>query len=86
MKGMIEIYTNHLEFAWGIQAQHTISFLRMVFYLFLIFVGTFGFWAWWLLTHPNDLQNAAVPLTTVAVFLSLFWGSVGGLKGFKAQD
>jgi hypothetical protein len=58
----------------------------MVLYHVLIFASTFGFWAWWLLTHPNDLQNAAVPLTTVAVFLSLFWSSAGVLKVFREQD
>jgi hypothetical protein len=85
-KSKIEIYSNNLEYAWGIQAQHAISFLRMVLYHVLIFASTFGFWAWWLLTHPNDLQNAAVLLTTVAVFLSLFWSSAGVLKVFREQD
>jgi hypothetical protein len=85
-KSRIEIYSNNLEYAWGIQAQHSISFLKMVLYHVLIFASTFGFWAWWLLTHPNDLQNAAVPLTTVAVFLSLFWSSAGVLKVFREQD
>jgi hypothetical protein len=77
---MIEIFSNNSEPSWGIQAQHAISALRVVLYHLVIFAGTFGFWAWWLATHPSDLQNAAVPLTTVAMLLSLFWGSAGILK------
>jgi membrane protein YdbS with pleckstrin-like domain len=57
-----------------------------VLYHVLIIASTFGFWSWWLLAHPNDLQNAAVPLTIVAVFLSLFWSSAGVLKVFREQD
>lgn len=84
-KSMIHFSTNNLEYAWGIQAQHAISALRMLVYHLLIFASTFGFWAWWLVFHPNDLQNAAVPLTTIAVFLSLFWGAAGVLK-FREQN
>lgn len=82
-KGMMQVHGDSPEFSWGIQAQHVISFCRMILYHILIFAGTFGFWAWWLVKHPNDLQNAAVPLTTVAVFLSLFWSSSGILKGLR---
>ncbi|KAH6698143.1 hypothetical protein BKA61DRAFT_497437 [Leptodontidium sp. MPI-SDFR-AT-0119] len=84
-KGLIEINGDNPEFAWGIQAQHAISFFRILMYHLLIFAGTFAFWACWLVTHPNDLQNAAVPLTTVAVLLSLFWSSAGLLKAFREQ-
>ena len=84
-KSMIHFSTDNLEFAWGIQAQHAISALRMIVYHLLIFASTFGFWAWWLVFHPNDLQNAAVPLTTIAVLLSLFWGAAGVLK-FREQN
>ena len=68
------------EEAWGIQAQHVISFIHVLSYHCLILAGTFGFWVWWQVSHPSDLQNAAVPLTTVAVLLSLFWSSAGVLR------
>jgi hypothetical protein len=79
-KTALELKTGVVEFAWGIQAQHTISLLHMIIYHFLILAGTFGFWAWWQISHPNDIQTAAVPLTTVTVLLSLFWSSAGVLK------
>lgn len=52
----------------------------MVVYHVLILAGTFGVWGWWMRVHPGDLQNAAVPLTTVAVLLSLFWSVAGVLR------
>jgi hypothetical protein len=79
-KSALEIKINSMEFAWGIQAQHTISMVGLVVYHILILVGTLGFWVWWMRSHPEDLQSAAVPLTTVAVFLSLFWSAAGVLK------
>jgi hypothetical protein len=82
-KSALEIKIGSIEFAWGIQAQHTISLVWLVAYHLMIFAGTFGFWGWWQVTHPNDLQNAAVPLSTVAIFLSLFWSSAGVLKIFR---
>jgi len=74
------------EFAWGIEACYSMSFVHMTFYHLFIFAGTFGFWIWWLKFHPDDLQNAAVPLTTVAIFLSLFWGMVGVFKVFRDPE
>ena len=71
------------EYGWGLQARHSISLVHLVFYHVLIFAGTFGFWIWWEIRHPEDLQNAAVPLTTVVVFLSLFWSAAGILKIFR---
>ena len=71
------------EHAWGLQAQHRVSLMYIFFYHFLIIVGTFGFWAWWLRKHPDDLQNAAVPFITVTIFLSLFWSASGILKSFR---
>ncbi|KAH8648915.1 hypothetical protein BGZ60DRAFT_422582 [Tricladium varicosporioides] len=79
-KGALEVKVGSVEFAWGIQAQHVISLLRLVAYHVLIFAGTFGFWGWWQAAHPGDLQNAAVPLSAVAILLSLFWSSAGVLK------
>ena len=68
------------EIAWGLQAQHVISLAHVLLDHVLILVGTFGFWAWWNVRHPNDLQNAAAPLTVVTALLSLFWASAGILK------
>ena len=79
-KAAFELNTGGHEEAWGIQAQHVISFIHMLFYHCLIIAGTFGFWVWWEVNNPHDLQSAAVPLTTVAVLLSLFWSSAGVLR------
>lgn len=79
----VEIKTDEREHIWGLQAQHVISFLRVLLYHCLILSGTFGFWAGWLVKHPNDLQNAAIPLTTALALLSLFWSSAGILKSAR---
>ena len=79
-KSLLQWEANSVETAWGIQARHVISFLHVLIYHALILGGTFGFWAWWQWRNPNDLQNAAIPLTTVCVLLSLFWSSAGALK------
>lgn len=81
----LEIDTEDREFAWGLQAQHAISLVYVLFYHFLILVGTFGFWAWWNIRHPDDLQNAAVPLTLVIALLSLFWASAGALEKIRRE-
>ncbi|KAL2074995.1 hypothetical protein VTL71DRAFT_8775 [Oculimacula yallundae] len=79
----LELKTSVREPAWGIQAQHSISFVRLVWYHLGIFAGTFGFWAWWQVRHPGDVQSAATPLTVVGLFLSLFWSSSGALPAFR---
>lgn len=71
---------NEVEPAWGIQAQHAVALTQVIFYHVLMLAGPTGFWAWWQIQHPADLQNAAIPLTTAAVFLSLFWSASGLLK------
>lgn len=75
-KAPLLLETPGRELAWGISAQCNISFLHMLFYHFLIFVGTLAFWAWWLVVHPNDLQNASVPVTVALGFVSLLWAAV----------
>ena len=75
--------TPETKIAWGLQAQHVISLVHVLLYHVLILVGTFVFWAWWNVRHPNDLQNAAVPLTVVTTLLSLFWTSTGILKRLR---
>ena len=79
-KAAFELNTGGHEEAWGIQAQHVISFIHVLVYHFLIITGTFSFWVWWMVKNPHDLQTAAVPLTTVSVLLSLFWSSAGVLR------
>lgn len=81
-KSALQLETAMVEFAWGIQAEYAISLVNVALYHFLILGGTFGFWAWWQSRHADDMQNAAVPLTTVTVLLSMFWSSAGVLKIF----
>lgn len=82
-KSALQLGTGTVEFAWGIQAQYAVSLVNLVVYHFLILAGTFALWAWWQIRHPDDMQNAAVPLTTVTVLLSMFWSSAGLLKIFR---
>ena len=63
--------------AWGLKAEHRISFVYIVCYLVIAVTATFGFWAWWLKRHPGDLQNAAIPLTTITILLSLVLNTAG---------
>jgi hypothetical protein len=72
-----------IESAWGLQAHFSISAMLVFIYHLLMIAGAVAFWGWWELRHPGDLQNATVPLSIVAVFLSLFWSSTGVLKGTR---
>jgi hypothetical protein len=36
-----------------------------------------------MVAHPGDLQNAAVPISTVIALLSLFWSTAGVLKSLR---
>ena len=63
--------------AWGITVRHEISVAYVVCYHVLILALPFAFWGWWQHNHPDDLQNAAVPITVVAGLLSLFRGANG---------
>jgi hypothetical protein len=74
------------EEAWGIQAHHKPHALIVFLYHVLMSAGTFAFWIYWQRTHPGDLQNATVPLTVVAVLISLFWSSTGVLKAFDGEN
>ncbi len=82
-KLQVEMKTDVREDLWGLQAQHAISFLGVLSYHCLILGGPIGFWAWWLVKHPGDLQSAAVPVTVSLTLLSLFWSSAGILKGSR---
>ena len=71
-------------FAWGLEAKHQISALRVVVYHVLILLLPFAFWAWWQVMYPTDLQNASVPLSVVIALVSLFWGANGILTQGKS--
>jgi hypothetical protein len=64
-------------YAWGLEAIHEISAFHLAAYHVLILAAPFGFWGWWQATHPNDLQNASIPVVVVLTILSLFWGTNG---------
>ncbi|MCJ1347669.1 hypothetical protein MMC31_005897 [Peltigera leucophlebia] len=70
-------------FAWGIEAQYAISFLHVIMYHLLMMVGPTVFWVWWQKKHPNDLQNASIPLAIAAILISLFWSATGILRGLR---
>ncbi len=86
-KGKFEMENSNLRgsvrFAWGIQAQYTISLLHVMTYHLLMMVGPTVFWVWWQKHHPNDLQNASIPLTIAAILISLFWSATGILRGLR---
>lgn len=82
-KTLLQVETGMMEFAWGLQAVYRISFVSVLIYHLLILAGPFAFWGWWQSRHPDDLQNAAVPLTTVPVLLSMFYSMSGVLKIFR---
>jgi hypothetical protein len=84
-KSMFDIATQSrtARFAWGIEAQNAISLLHVVLYHLLMLLAPFGFWVWWQKLHPDDLQNASIPLTFVFVLMSLFWSATGILKTFR---
>lgn len=86
-KGKFEIENsirrNPIRFAWGIQAQYNISFLHVITYHFLMMVGPTVFWVWWQKHHPNDLQNASIPLAIAIVLISLFWSATGILRDLR---
>ena len=63
--------------AWGLDAVLEITTVYMAFYHVVILALPFGFWGWWQSTHPDDLQNASVPVTVALTMLSLFWGANG---------
>lgn len=79
-KQPLQLKVNDPEEAWGLNAHYTPHFLRVFLYHCLVLAGTFAFWTWWLVIHPNDLQNASVPFTSAATIIALFWSSLATLK------
>jgi hypothetical protein len=63
--------------AWGMEAGYALSFLYLsIYHLIPIFSG-FGFWVYWLISHPGDLQNASVPTLTTVALMAVFWVPFG---------
>ena len=75
----LKLKTDEREHVLGLQAQHVMTSLYVLFYHCLILGGPIGFWAWWLF-KPNDLQSAAIPVTSSLALLSLFRSFAGVLK------
>jgi hypothetical protein len=69
-----------IEFAWGLQAQYSISFVLMVLYHVLLFISAVGLWIWWQVKRSGDIQDATTPLFVIGLFISIFWGSSAVLK------
>lgn len=62
---------------FGIEADYVLSFrILFLYHLGLIF-SAFAFWIHWLTHHPDDLQNASVPIFTVLGLMGAFWGLLG---------
>lgn len=62
---------------WGLETVFEPCVSRIIVYHCVVVAGPFVFWCWWLDQHPDDLQNASVPMAIVLGGLSLFWCSAG---------
>jgi hypothetical protein len=65
--------------AWGLEANYAISFAYVAMYHLVPLLGAFGFWIYWLVRHPGDWQNAAVPVLTVLALFAVIWIPFGRL-------
>ena len=63
--------------AWGIEAEYAMSFAFLAIYHIVPILGSLGFWVYWLIKHPGDWQNAAVPVLTVLALMAAFWMPLG---------
>ncbi|CAN9306032.1 unnamed protein product [Alternaria alternata] len=63
--------------AWGLEAEHAISFAFMAVYHLVPLLAAFGFWIYWLMKFPGDWQNAAVPVLTVLALFAVLWVPFG---------
>jgi len=63
--------------AWGLEADHAISFAFMAVYHLVPLLAAFGFWIYWLIKFPGDWQNAAVPVLTVLAIFAVLWVPFG---------
>jgi hypothetical protein len=62
---------------WGLEAVFAVSFAYVCVYHCCIVVLPFIFFGLWLGAHPDDLQDASVPVTIALGALSLFWSGSG---------
>lgn len=74
------VTSQSVKIVWGIQTQYSISFLYVAIYHLIMMAGPIEFWVWWQKHHPDDLQNASIPVTSTAVLISLFWSATGIFK------
>ncbi|EHK15609.1 uncharacterized protein TRIVIDRAFT_228635 [Trichoderma virens Gv29-8] len=70
---------------WGFETVFAVSFGYVLAYHCLMVAGPFIFWGLWLKFHPDDLQNASVPITVVIGALSLFWSGAGILTSRERE-
>ncbi|KAK0110693.1 hypothetical protein ONS96_002294 [Cadophora gregata f. sp. sojae] len=80
-KEALELKVGTREQAWGLLTQYSISALLLLVYLIMCFTPFVGFWAWWQVRHPDDLQNASTPLMVFATLLCVWFASLVYLKG-----
>ena len=73
------------EVAFGLEADYNVSFLYVLIYHMLLIIPAIGFWVFWLLNHPGDLQNASVPFFTVLSITGLFWATYAKELGSAAR-
>ena len=59
--------------AFGIEAGYKVSLGRLAIYHLILILAPVGFWAWWMVKHPGDWQNATVPLLAATALIVVFW-------------
>jgi hypothetical protein len=59
---------------WGIRAGYEVSAIHVFAYHVILIVITLIVGGWWYVTHPGDLQGAAVPPSVAGICVSAFWG------------
>jgi hypothetical protein len=65
------------ETIWGLHAQVHISAAVVAAWQLVITTGGWVFIGWWLKDHPDDLQNASVPITLIIGAVMLLWLPLG---------
>ncbi|CAI6331430.1 unnamed protein product [Periconia digitata] len=71
------------DYVWGIYARYLVSSIRVFGIHVAILAVTIGLWVWWQIKHPDDLQEAFVPVTVAGICISTFGASTGILKGMR---
>jgi len=69
------------DIAYGIEAVYTASAVMMFWYHAVPVFGWGCFSFWWLRHHPDDLQNAFIPLVTFLAIVAAFWSYPGSGRG-----